>query len=160
MSLVRRRGIGAAVVLLVGGAVATSLIMGSADRPVDIRLVAPDPAQETVSASMTTTLPAVAPPTAGTTETRPVAAPVNTATNPPTPPPATTTSLRGLLPELIDGLCDYVYYDSKGKQQCVPWLLDMKDACAWLHAQGIDKIKVRGRDGYNLDLDLDGIACA
>lgn len=161
MSLVRRRGIGAAVILLVGGAVATTLIMGShADRPVDVRLVAPKPAQETVSASMTTTLPAVAPHTSDTTETRQVAAPVNTVANPPAPPPPTTTTTpRGLLPELIAGLCDYVYYDSKGTQQCMPWVLDMDDACAWLHTQGIGKIEVRGRDGYGLDLDLDGIAC-
>lgn len=161
MSLVRRRGIGAAVILLVGGAVATTLIMGShADRPVDVRLVAPEPAQETVSASMTTTLPAVSPHTASTSETRPVAAPVNTATNVPAPSPTTaTTTHRGLWPELINGLCDYVYYDSKGAQQCMPWVLDMDDACEWLHEQGVGKIEVRGRDGYGLDLDLNGIAC-
>ena len=162
MSVVRRRGLGVAAVLLLVAAVVTAVLAGSGARPVDIRMVQPKAAPpQTVSASATTTMPAIAPrppdpdPVAGGERVE------ATTTEPPVarPPAPTTTSKPVLLPDLINSLCDYVYRDSGGVEHCVPWVLDMRDACTWLHQQGIGKIEVRGRDGSGLDLDLDGIAC-
>lgn len=160
MSGVRRRGVGLAVLAVIGAALVAGLVMSPGERPVDVRLVAPKPAPaETVSASMTTTMSAVAaqPPVVE----QPPVDPVITTTKPAAVPAPTTTSTKhsGLLPDLIEGLCSYVYKDNRGIDRCVPWVLDMEDACEWLKEQGINKIEVRGRDEHGLDLDLDGIAC-
>ncbi|GLZ31396.1 hypothetical protein Lesp02_35840 [Lentzea sp. NBRC 105346] len=163
MSVVRRRGLGVAAVLLLVAAAVTAVLAGAGARPVDIRMVQPKAAPpETVSASATTTMPAIAPPPPAPDPVPAGQQVIPATTEPPAarPPAPTTTSKGALLPDLINGLCDYIYRDSGGVEHCVPWVLDMRDACTWLHEQGIDKIEVRGEDDFGLDLDLDGIACA
>lgn len=152
----RRRGVGAAVIALVGSAIATALLMGTPERPVDVRLVTPTPTTpETVTASLTTTMAAAVQPTTTVAVQVPVA-PVATTTQSPSTPRATTTSRRK---QLTDLLCEYMYRDDAGVEQCLPWVIDLRHTCQWLHDQGFDRIEVRGRDRHGLDPDENGIAC-
>lgn len=160
MSVVKRRGIGAAVIVLVAAGAVAGLVVTAGERPVDVRLVAPKPAQqETVSASMTTTVPAIAAQTTTVpSATQPVAVPAGT----PTPAPRPKAPNKAGLPNLIGGLCRHLYLDAKGEEQCLQWDQVMQDPCRWLAEQGLKEIKVRGRDRHDLDLDrqLKSFSCS
>ncbi|MEJ2857224.1 MULTISPECIES: hypothetical protein [unclassified Saccharothrix] len=159
----RRLAFAGAMGALASGALLTLVISVDQPRPVDVRRVDLSPVQPGVlSATHTTTLnvqpPAETPVSTGDPEPRP-AIPV-TATS--TPEPTTTTPPPTPVPTSKQkpnrNNCDSGYLTDG---VCVPWFfpLDPREACEWLHEQGLTRIEVLGRDRHHLDLDLDGLAC-
>ncbi|HEX7308603.1 hypothetical protein [Lentzea sp.] len=162
MTEVRRRGYFPAAAAVLGAALVAALFMTPADKPVDIRLVAPPPPPpEVITATATTTVSAIG----GVRPPPPPPPPPPGADPPPRhrpgqhPPPPAPAPGKPKQPTLLDLLrCDAKYVSDDDFNRCLAWPLDTDEFCAFLEENHLHPVDLRGPDGrrferFELDCD-------
>ncbi|SDN70808.1 hypothetical protein [Lentzea jiangxiensis] len=162
MTGVRRRGRFSAAVVVMGAALIAAVLSAPADKPVDIRLVAPPPLPpQVVTATATTTVSAIGavepapppppppPPPRGEASPPP---PRHEPRQPPPPPPPRPGKPKPKPPNVFDLLrCDAAYFEDDDFNRCLEWPFDAAEFCELLEKHNLEPVDVRGPGGRRFD---------